>query len=289
MNAQETTERQGEILGGETIDTLLRYLKALADQSRLRLLGILASRERSVEELAVLLDLKAPTVSHHLARLRELDLVGLRVEGNTHYYWLNVPSVERLSKALGSLSAPARVAALAVGAASGETSLDAEGGPFDPWERKALRDFFDGERLREIPTTRKKRDVILKWLVERFAWDHIYSEAEVNATLQRHHPDTAYLRRELIGLRLMRRERGQYWRSAPPTDEMIEELTRQFEWGRIYTEDEVNAILRERQRDIAALRQELLARNILASERAGYWLTRPPTERLDSASSSPRG
>ena len=36
--------------------------------------------------------------------------------------------------------------------------------PSDAWERKVLHDFFDGERLKEIPSSRKKRLVILKWL-----------------------------------------------------------------------------------------------------------------------------
>lgn len=30
------------------------------------------------------------------------------------------------------------------------------------WERKVLRDFFDGERLKEIPASRAKRLVVLK-------------------------------------------------------------------------------------------------------------------------------
>lgn len=63
---------------------MLRALKALADASRLKILGLLASRECSVEELATLLDLKAPTVSHHLARLRDAELVSMRGQGNSH-------------------------------------------------------------------------------------------------------------------------------------------------------------------------------------------------------------
>jgi len=38
----------------------------------------------------------------------------------------------------------------------------------------------------------------------------------VNQTLNRFHPDTASLRRELIGFRLMEREKGEYWRTEEP-------------------------------------------------------------------------
>jgi hypothetical protein len=75
-----------------------------------------------------------------------------------------------------------------------------------------LRDFFEGERLKEIPSRRKKRLVILKWLAEQFEHQHLYPEAQVNAIIQRHHPDTASLRRALVEEQLMQRESGLYWR-----------------------------------------------------------------------------
>ena len=55
-------------MGTEEFQTLLQLFKALANEDRLKILGILATRERSIGELATLLDLKAPTVSHHLSR-----------------------------------------------------------------------------------------------------------------------------------------------------------------------------------------------------------------------------
>lgn len=176
---------------------LVRFLKALADETRLRMLGLLAARERSVEELAALLDLKAPTVSHHLTRLKELQLVEMRAEGNTHIYSLNGETLRTLNR---DLFTPEHMASLAADTAE------------DAWERKVLRDFFEGERLKEIPASRKKRSVILRWLAGRFAQDQSYTEAEVNEILRRHHEDTASLRRELIGEKLMRRDAGTYWR-----------------------------------------------------------------------------
>ena len=181
----------------EDFQALLQFFKVLADENRLKLLGLLANREQSVEELAALLQLRAPTVSHHLAKLRELDLVGMRPEGNTHIYWLNSEALRNTSKGLLSSE---KMASLVD---------DVEG---DAWERKVLRDFFEGTRLKEIPASRKKRSVILRWLATQFEHGILYKEAQVNEIIERHHPDTAWLRRELIAEKLMQRENGMYWR-----------------------------------------------------------------------------
>jgi DNA-binding transcriptional ArsR family regulator len=198
MNGQMQAGAEGD----DRIHAVVRFFKALADESRLRILGVLATRECSVEELATLLELSAPTVSHHLARLKELGLVAMRPDGNTHFYHLESEALRRLSKDVLSEGAVASF---------GE---DVVGGAGDAWERKVLRDFFEGERLKEIPASRKKRSVVLRWLAERFQFGREYPESAVNALIGRHHPDFATLRRELIGARLLDRSNGVYWRVA---------------------------------------------------------------------------
>jgi hypothetical protein len=178
------------------LNEMLSFFKALSDQSRLKIVGALAGSERSVEELAAMLELKAPTVSHHLAKLKETSLVSMRADGNTHLYALNLDQLQMLSKQVLSLEK------LCVD----DTVAD------DAWERKVLKDFFDGKRLKEVPASRKKRHVVLKWLTEKFEHDRRYTEKEVNAMISEHHPDFATLRRELIGASLMQRENGVYWR-----------------------------------------------------------------------------
>lgn len=64
------------------------FLKALAHESRLLILCLLAERERSVTELEELLSLRQTTVSQQLARLRLDDLVVARRDGKTVYYSL---------------------------------------------------------------------------------------------------------------------------------------------------------------------------------------------------------
>ena len=64
------------------------FLKALAHENRLMLLCILAEGERSVSELEKMLELRQPTVSQQLARLRMDGLVTARRDGKTIYYSL---------------------------------------------------------------------------------------------------------------------------------------------------------------------------------------------------------
>ena len=82
----------------------------------------------------------------------------------------------------------------------------------DAWEEKILKNFLDEDKLKTIPASHKKRMVILKWLVAKFEPEIRYPEANVNEIIQRHHPDYATLRRELIIRGLMDRKGGVYWR-----------------------------------------------------------------------------
>jgi len=182
----------------DALPTLLAFFKALAHESRLKIIGVLAGRETSGQELAALLALKEPTVSHHLAMLRALGLVRQRLDGNTHWWSLDLDALTALNRRLATRD---DVAALAHGVEA------------DAWDRRVLANFLlaDG-RLKEIPASRRKRWVVLRFLAERFELDRRYPEAAVNEILQHHHPDSATLRRELIGYRMMARDHGVYWR-----------------------------------------------------------------------------
>jgi len=177
---------------------MLQFCKAMADESRLKIVGLLSTTEHSVQDLAGLLNLKEPTVSHHLAVLKALDLLTLRAEGNVHWYRLRGDVLRKISREVFSTENIARIA----------VSAEADG-----WDRKVLDNFVRGERLTEIPVSRKKRWVILKWLVQDFEPGASYSEAEVNNILKQHHDDCATLRRELIGYRMLARAAGIYRRN----------------------------------------------------------------------------
>jgi len=76
------------------------FLKALAHETRLLILCLLAERERSVTELEELLSLSQPTVSQHLARLRLHELVNTRRDGKTVYYALADDTTRRFISAI---------------------------------------------------------------------------------------------------------------------------------------------------------------------------------------------
>lgn len=181
----------------EAFQQLLRFFKALANEGRLKIVGILANREASVSDLADLLDLGESTVSHHLAMLRELGLVNMRAQGNVHIYSLDEEALVRMNKDFFSTQ---QVAALV-------ENVDEQS-----WEDKVLQTFVVDGRLTQIPAQHKKRLVVLEWLAAKFEPETRYDEREVNEIIKRYHPDTASLRRYLVDHRFMERAHGVYWR-----------------------------------------------------------------------------
>lgn len=177
-------------------DTKLAFLKALANDSRLKIVGLLAAGPRSVQELAALLELKEPTVSHHLAMLAKIDLVDMKAEGNTHWYRIKETELQRLGRSIF---------------AKDQATPELEKSE-DAWEQRVLGAFLVGDTLKQIPASRKKRWIVLRWLAEKFKPGKKYPESMVNEIIQRHHWDSATLRREMIGYRMLAREKGVYWR-----------------------------------------------------------------------------
>ncbi|WP_269744613.1 DUF2087 domain-containing protein [Chamaesiphon minutus] len=72
-----------------------------------------------------------------------------------------------------------------------------------------------------MPSTRKKRWIILKWLVQKFEFDRLYPEQELNAIIKPIHWDTATLRREMVGYNMLFREHSIYQR-VPASDWRID-------------------------------------------------------------------
>ena len=62
------------------------FFAILADETRLRILNLLADNELRVSDLTRILDEPQPKISRHLAALRELDLVETRRHGKCAYY-----------------------------------------------------------------------------------------------------------------------------------------------------------------------------------------------------------
>ena len=65
------------------------FAKAIADETRQKIMSLCCCDELSVNEIVEKTNVSQPTVSHHLAILREAGLVDVRHEGKQAYYTLN--------------------------------------------------------------------------------------------------------------------------------------------------------------------------------------------------------
>src|SRR5688572_12559652 len=83
-------------------DELVTFFKALADKNRLKIVGLLAEKPYSVEELATLLGLKPPTVSHHLAKLVDAGLVKSHTESYYSVYQLDQNTLNEKTRSMFS-------------------------------------------------------------------------------------------------------------------------------------------------------------------------------------------
>lgn len=185
MDAQERTGR------------LVLFFKALADENRLRIVGLLADKPRSVEELAAMLQLSSATVSHHLQRLVAADLVEARALQYYNMYALRHSTLLEMAKQLEGA----------------DVLKETTGGlDLDRYANKVLDDYIVRGRLKTIPRQLKKRQVVLNHLAKKFELGKRYSERQVNEIVKAFHADFATLRRELVNEKLLARDREYYWR-----------------------------------------------------------------------------
>jgi biotin operon repressor len=187
---------------------LLRFFKALADETRLKMAALLTSKPRSGEQLAELLSIKPATVSHHLSKLADAGLVISISEGHKKFYRLCLEAVRATAQQLQS-SDPG----LHVSEDADTTKFYPNRVPFDEYDRRVFKDFFNSDgSLRQLPMQRKKFLAVLKHILRDIEPGREYTEKQINLLLKRRHPDTASLRRGMIDFRLMDRKSGMYWR-----------------------------------------------------------------------------
>jgi ArsR family transcriptional regulator len=72
------------------VDASVDVLKALADPTRLQMMGALkrASQPACICDFTAAFDLSQPTISHHMAKLRDAGLVEVTKKGIWAYYRL---------------------------------------------------------------------------------------------------------------------------------------------------------------------------------------------------------
>ena len=179
------------------LNKIVEFHKALGDLTRIRIIALLQQGPLHGQAIAGKLGLKPPTITHHMAKLREVGLIKEKRDKNTIYFSLNTKVLES--------SANAILAVGTGGKASMEMSVTAE-------ERTAIiNNFFtkDG-KLKNYPAQRKKKLVVLAHMAKGLEFGKVYPEKEINEYLKQYHEDFATLRRELIMCQYMYRENNQY-------------------------------------------------------------------------------
>lgn len=183
----------------EAVVELLEFFKALADANRLKIVGLLAQQDYTVEQMAEMLNLRPSTVSHHLGKLSKAGLVRARSESYYNIYSLETAVLaEKSQRLLARETLPAVTAEVDLGA----------------YDRKVINTFCDEDgRIRQFPAQQKKFEAILRYVLQDFQAGTRYPEKEVNRILSRFSEDTASLRRGLIEYKMMQREGGggAYW------------------------------------------------------------------------------
>lgn len=174
---------------------MLAFFKSIANEERLKIIGVLATEKLTLEEIASRLSLPIGMIAHHMENLVGLGIISLENKS----YRLDTRAVEAMARQTLAQQRP-------------QTKPDDFEG--EAYERKVLADFFTPqEKLKSLPAQHKKLLVILRYLVNKeFQPGFRYPEKDVNAILSGYFEDTASLRRYMVDNRFLAREKGEYWK-----------------------------------------------------------------------------
>lgn len=177
----------------------IEIFKCLSDNSRLKIINSLMIEPMYVELLAERLKLSTSTISFHLKKLLDANIVSCRKE---QYYTVYSLNEEMLSMNLKELITDNR---------KEEEILNQRE---EKYREKVLNSFFKYDKLIEIPVQKKKRQIVLEKIVESFEKNREYTEKEVNLIIADFHDDFCTIRRDLVGFDLMGRNNGIYKRKV---------------------------------------------------------------------------
>jgi ArsR family transcriptional regulator len=96
INALECRADQDRLIDQDKIERAAEVLKTVAHPVRLRIVELLESGERSVNELKELLGVTQPLTSQHLSHMRMRGVLGSRREGALVYYSIANPDVVKV-------------------------------------------------------------------------------------------------------------------------------------------------------------------------------------------------
>lgn len=83
--------------------TLTKSLQALSDPTRRKILEMLVAKDLTAGEIGAAFDISGPSISHHLAVLKNADLITATRDGQHIIYSLNASVVQEMLQALFTL------------------------------------------------------------------------------------------------------------------------------------------------------------------------------------------
>jgi hypothetical protein len=187
------------------LNRIVRFHKAMADVTRIRILSVLATGPLSGVEIADKIGISPATVSHHMKKLREAHLVYERREKNIVYFHLDLKTLRQ-----DSVSIVKMIENNAQGGTDMKEAIDATHKTYDHKESILANFFTKDGRLKHLPAQKKKKLYVLEKLLEGIEMGRVYDEKEINQHILQYHEDYATIRREWIINRFMHREDGRY-------------------------------------------------------------------------------
>lgn len=171
----------------------IELLKILSDETRLEILNILLKEDCYVEKIACELSLTPATICYHLKKMEAAGVVNC---SRSQFYIIYSLNREIFDKPLFELIKKDDVA------------VDTE----EKYKKEVISNFFKYGKLINLPTQRKKREIILLEISKHFEIGVKYPETEVNEIIHKFHDDHCTIRREMIAFKIMEREREIYRR-----------------------------------------------------------------------------
>jgi predicted transcriptional regulator len=180
------------------LDRLVSFYKTMGDPTRVRIVTLLAKGPLHGQAIAGKLGLTAPTITHHLKKLREASIVYERRDKNSIYFYLNESMIKQQAQVLTQLL--------------DKREEELENMVKISLERqKIIENFFTREgKLKNIPAQRKKKLMVFEHMIQGLTVGKKYQEKEINEYIKKFHEDYATIRREFIINHYMFREDGIY-------------------------------------------------------------------------------
>lgn len=180
-----------------SIEESVKIMKAMADESRLLILNTLFEKPQYVEEIAKRLDLAPSTVSFHLKKLEEMNLI--EKEKKQYYSEFKIRKEIFDSKLIDLISFD-------------NVEKIAQEKRVQKLNDKVINTFIKKERIEKIPKQLKKKLIILEWLAEKFSFSKSYKEEEINHIILDYYDDYCAARRDLVDYRFFERKNSIYKR-----------------------------------------------------------------------------